>query len=118
MKLQTAGWLVALAVAAGSAHAQDVGLANDVQQGHRLAVAVCSLCHDAAPDQEIEPILRPPAPSFRSIAQRDNVNADSLRLFLTRTHKDIGTATGMPNPQLMDFQIREVIAYLLSLRKR
>ncbi|MGP0089558.1 MAG: c-type cytochrome [Xanthobacteraceae bacterium] len=119
MKLQiAAGWLVAVAVVAGSTRAQDAGVADDLREGHRLAVAVCSLCHVAAPDQEINPILRPPAPSFSSIAQRNDISADSIRKFLTTTHMDIGNATGMPNPQLLDFQIAQVTAYLLSLRKQ
>jgi hypothetical protein len=74
-------------------------------------------CHVAGPDQEIEPILRPPAPSFESIARRSTITADSIRTFLTTTHRDIGNPKGMPNPQLLDFQIEQVTAYLLNLRK-
>jgi mono/diheme cytochrome c family protein len=70
---------------------------NDVQQGHRLARLVCAACHVAAPDQQFEPILRPPAPSFESIAQR--------------------SPQGMPNPQLLDDQVKQLAAYLLSLPK-
>jgi hypothetical protein len=36
---------------------------------------------------------------------------------LNTTHKDIGNPKGMPNPQLLDYQIEQVAAYLLSLRK-
>jgi hypothetical protein len=42
----------------------------------------------------------------------------SLRTFLTSTHRDISHPEGMPNPQLLDFQIKQVSAYLLSLRKQ
>ena len=111
-------WLVAFGVAAGSAHAQDASATDDVQQGHRLAIIICANCHIAARDQPFEPILRPPAPPFESIAQRGTTNADSLRTFLTNTHRDISNPEGMPNPQLLDFQIKQVSAYLLSLRKQ
>jgi mono/diheme cytochrome c family protein len=102
------------ATAAGS---QEAGVAEDLQQGHRWAKIICSNCHVASPDQEIEPILRPPAPSFESIAQRDGISADKIQTFLTTTHRDINSGTGMPNPQLLDFQIRQVAVYLMSLRK-
>jgi mono/diheme cytochrome c family protein len=98
----------------GAASAQE----DEVARGHRLATLICSACHVAAPDQDFEPILRPPAPPFVSIAQRSNVTADSLRTFLTTTHRDISNPNGMPNPQLLDDQIRGVSAYILSLRKR
>jgi mono/diheme cytochrome c family protein len=110
-------WLVAFGVVAGSAWAQEAGT-DDVQQGHRLAILICANCHIAAKDQPFEPILRPPAPSFESIAQRSTISADSVRTFLTTTHRDISTPEGMPNPQLLDFQTEQMAAYLLSLRKQ
>ena len=78
----------------------------------------CANCHIVARDQPFEPILRPPAQSFVSIAQRSTTNTDSLRTFLTTSHRDISNPRGMPNPQLVDSQIRQVTAYLLSLRKQ
>ena len=110
-------WLIAFGVVAGSAWAQEAGT-DDVQQGHRLAILICANCHIAAKDQPFEPILRPPAPSFESIAQRSTISADSVRTFLTSTHRDISAPEGMPNPQLLDFQIKQMAAYLLSLRKQ
>lgn len=99
------------------AQAQQVGgVSDDVQNGHHLAVLMCSNCHVISPYQSIEPILRPPAPSFESIAQRSTTSADTIRTFLTTTHRNLGNAAGMPNPELLDFQTRQVEAYLLSLR--
>jgi mono/diheme cytochrome c family protein len=89
-----------------------------VAQGHHLATLICSACHVAAPDQSFAPILQPPASPFVSIAQRSNVTADFLRTFLTTTHRDISNPRGMPNPQLLDYQIEQISAYVLSLRKR
>ncbi len=111
--------LISLAALTGVASSQDVGgAADDVQQGHHLAIVICSNCHVAASDQPYPPILRPPAPSFASIAQRSTINADSVRSFLTNTHRDVNNPGGMSNPQLLDFQISQVTAYLLSLRKQ
>jgi mono/diheme cytochrome c family protein len=89
---------------------------DDVQNGHYLAVLMCSNCHVAGPDQSIEPVLQPPAPSFDSIAKRSTTTAETIRAFLTTTHRNLGNPAGMPNPELVDFQTRQVVAYLLSLR--
>jgi mono/diheme cytochrome c family protein len=110
-------WLVAFGLVASTVWAQEASVTDDVQQGHQLAVLVCSNCHIAAHDQPFVPILRPSAPSFESVAQRNNTSADSLRTFLTTTHRDIKNPEGMSNPQLLDFQIKQVAAYILSLRK-
>jgi mono/diheme cytochrome c family protein len=113
----TLAWFSVCGVVVGSARAQDAAT-NDVQEGHRLATLICSACHVAARDQPFEPILRPPAPTFESIAQRSSITADSVRMFLSTTHRDISSPNGMPNPQLLDYQINQITAYLLSLRKR
>jgi mono/diheme cytochrome c family protein len=111
-------WCLALAVVLGGAASAQEGKQDEVAQGHHLATLICSACHVAAPDQNFEPILRPPAPPFASIAQRSDVTADFLRTFLTTTHRDISNPNGMPNPQLLDYQIKQISAYILSLRKR
>jgi mono/diheme cytochrome c family protein len=118
--------LVAWALSAGlstalvtghSIRGQQGATPDAVSRGHHLAVEVCSICHLAAPDQEHLPLLRPPAPPFEVIAQRKDVDVDYLRKFLTTTHRDLKTDKGMPNPLLADFQVSEVTAYILSLRK-
>jgi mono/diheme cytochrome c family protein len=90
---------------------------DEVRAGHKLAVLVCGNCHVAATDQPNEPILRTPAASFKSIAQRKDVSADWIESYLKTTHRGLDNPKGMPNPQLLDFQIKQVTAYLLSLRK-
>jgi mono/diheme cytochrome c family protein len=119
MTIRTA-WalLVAFTVVPTVAKSQEASISDDVQQGHRLANAVCGYCHVAAPDQDTAPLQHPPAPSFESIAQRDAVSADSIRKFLTTTHRGISSPGGMPSPQLLDFQIRQVAAYIMSLRNQ
>ncbi|RFB76492.1 c-type cytochrome [Methylovirgula sp. 4M-Z18] len=99
-----------------AAQAQDVMAADDVAQGHKLAIMICSYCHVAAKDQEAKPILNPPAPPFSRIAQRKELSAAWLQNFLTTTHRDISSPKGMPNPELLDYQIKQMAAYLLSLK--
>ncbi len=111
-------WLVALGFVMGSACAEEAGASADVQEGRRLALEICAYCHLAASDQETPPFLRPPARSFELIAQGSDISADSLRVFLNTTHRSVGAKSGMPNPRLLDSQIRQVAAYLLSLRKK
>jgi mono/diheme cytochrome c family protein len=88
---------------------------GEVQKGHQLAATICAICHVAAADQPYPPIMKPPAPSFASIAQR--MDAESLTKFITTTHRGLDTPKGMPNPELMDYQVKQVVVYILSLRK-
>jgi mono/diheme cytochrome c family protein len=89
---------------------------DDVKKGHALAITVCAICHVAASDQPLKPILKPPAPSFASIVRRKTFDAESLVRFMTTTHRGLDNPKGMPNPELMDFQIKEIVAYFLSLQ--
>ena len=113
----TGSVLLALLIAASPALGQPAGNPDSVQAGHKLALLVCAKCHIAAPDQPNKPILRPPAASFQSVAQRKSVDAAWLENFLKTTHRGLDEPNGMPNPQLLDFQVKQVTDYLLSLRK-
>jgi len=90
---------------------------DDVASGHKIAIDVCANCHLAAPDQPNKPILRPPASSFDSIAQKKTVTAKWLQEFLKTTHRGLDKPEGMPNLELLDFQARQVANYIMSLRK-
>lgn len=103
--------------ASGAAAAEPSLPPGDVGAGRSVALSVCSICHVVAPNQDLPPILHPPAPNFTTIANRRSTNADSLRKFLTTTHMNLKTAKGMPGPQLTEQQTTDVIAYLLSLRR-
>jgi mono/diheme cytochrome c family protein len=111
-------WLLALCVVACPAWSQENANADDVHKGRELAIKICANCHVAARDQPYRPILRPSAPSFAAIAQRKTTNANSIQSFLTTTHRGLDNPKGMPNPELLDHQVKEVTAYLLSLRKK
>ena len=113
------GYLMVGYILAGCpAWAEDQQNFDEISRGRRLATVVCAICHVAAADQPYEPVLRPPAPSFESIAQRKDINAETLEKFLNTTHRGLDEPKGMPNPDLLPSQIKEVSAYLLSLRKR
>jgi mono/diheme cytochrome c family protein len=109
-------WLAAIGLVASPACAQQAGVADDVREGHRLAILICSYCHVAAVDQTDKPLLQPPGPAFASLARRSDLSADSLRTFLSTTHRDLSRPQGMPNPELLDYQVKQVAAYILSLR--
>ena len=99
-------------------HAQAVSQEATPSQGHAFALLVCAACHVVASDQVAPPILRIPGPSFDVIANNSDTTAESLHAFLSTTHAKIATATNMPNPQLADYQMSEVITYILSLRRK
>jgi mono/diheme cytochrome c family protein len=109
--------LLALLMTVGAARAQQPQDTDDIRQGHQLAAMLCGQCHVAAADQRFTPELNPPAPPFATIAQRGDISADWLKTYLATTHRGIDNPKGMPNPYLADYQVRQVTAYLLSLRK-
>jgi hypothetical protein len=55
---------------------------------------------------------------FESVARRGSITNDSAQTFLTTTHRDISNPRGMPHAQLLDYQIKQVAAYLMTLRKQ
>ena len=105
-----------IAALADGARAQQHPAAGDPQEGHRLALKICSFCHVAASDQPFPPTLRNPGPSFQAIADRPSTTAVWLRNFLLTTHTTIAEPATMPNPDLADDQVTNIVAYLLSLR--
>jgi hypothetical protein len=46
-----------------------------------------------------------------------DVSAYSLEHFLKTTHEGLDNPKGMENPGLADFQVKTIVAYILSLRK-
>jgi mono/diheme cytochrome c family protein len=91
--------------------------ADDVAKGHLLAITLCAICHVAAPDQPYEPVMKPPAPSFASIVRHKKYDAETLTDLLKTTHRGLNNPTGMPSAELMDYQIKQIAAYFLSLYK-
>jgi mono/diheme cytochrome c family protein len=95
----------------------DKGSNSAVKRGRQIALHVCTACHVVEAAQEYPVLLNPPAPPFSDIANRTDLTRASLRHFIVTTHWDEKTLPlTMPNPQLLDFQIADVVAYIFSLR--
>lgn len=86
-------------------------------RGGKLAQLVCSVCHVVSQDDKHVPMLREPGPSFVAIAARPSTTEATLRVFMETKHPDMGPSARMPNPRLVDYEIDELVAYILSLRK-
>jgi len=113
-RLVLLSWLLA----SSAAWSQGADTAETIAEGHRLASRLCSLCHLATPDQATLPLLHPPAPPFATIVRRSDLTADWLTNFLKTTHRGLDEPNGMPNPELADYQTRQIVAYLMSLHQQ
>jgi mono/diheme cytochrome c family protein len=90
-----------------ASQAQDIG---DVHQGRQLALDVCAACHAVRAGQTQSPLAT--APSFEEIAHVPGMTAAALAVWLTgQSHHPT-----MPNFIISQQQVRNVSAYLLSLR--
>ncbi len=81
--------------------------AQDAGEGERIARQWCGNCHQVARD----PVRASDAvPSFPAIAQMSSTTQASLAAFLSSSHGR------MPDYALTRSEIRDVSAYILSLR--
>ena len=92
-------------------------LRGDPASGRQIATAQCSSCHHVLPmlfsDRgEILPIDKDGPPSFQSVADMTSTTALSLNVFLRSNHKN------MPNIMLSEAEADDIIAYILSLKKK
>ena len=87
--------------------AQHIG---DIRQGRQLALDVCASCHPVRAGQtQSSPLAT--APSFKEIANMPGMTAAALNFWLTaHVHPT------MPLLILSSQQVRDVSAYILSLR--
>lgn len=89
-----------------------------VREGEHVALVVCAYCHVVPADLPAQPFLNQPTPSFQEIADDPKTTAKSLRRIITTAHWDVYTLPmTMPDPQLLDEQYDDVVAYILSLRR-
>lgn len=113
----------AMAVAASMAwsappsEAQTKLAAGDVEAGRHFALLACTGCHQVTPDQPFKPIRDglPHPPDFKDIANRSDVTAAFLQHHL-ETLPAIPQDAHMPNPMLSSQEIRDVVAFIISLR--
>jgi mono/diheme cytochrome c family protein len=93
------------------------GIGN-ARAGRETAETICGPCHVIAGNQKQAPLLKPPTQSFVEIARGPKANEWTLQTFLASTHNSISHPANMPNQQLTKEQIRDVTAYILSLREQ
>ena len=97
--------LLGMTLAIAPARAQDAG--GNAASGRALAKAWCAECHR----------LEPTAPGasvadLTEVANLPSTTALSLKVFLQSSHKD------MPNLILKPAEADDIIAYILSLKRR
>jgi mono/diheme cytochrome c family protein len=96
-------FIAAALLAAGAARAQDIAAGKQIAQGQ------CSNCHLV--DSREPKTGGDTAPTFSSIARLKSTTEMSLAAFLSTSHGP------MPDLLLSRTDIRDVSAYILSLRK-
>lgn len=104
------GLVLLLALAALSAPVAAQTEAGSVAAGQRLAETWCANCHRVAPTGPGP--ATDSAPAFAAVAAMPSTTALSLRVFLQTPHRN------MPNFQLSGEQTDDLIAFILSLRRR
>lgn len=82
---------------------------GDVSSGRRIAETLCAACHQIGAG---EPEPKSGAPSFVKIARMPSTTTLALNVFLRSTHK------AMPDFQLTREEADDVVAYIMSLKKR
>ncbi|MGZ5873268.1 MAG: c-type cytochrome [Bradyrhizobium sp.] len=114
MLLRSVLLMLILSAALGSAAQAETPNGNLAAAGRDFAQRVCGACHVVTPQRE--PVLSPPAPSFVVLAQRPLLTEPALREFLASNHGTMGPHEAMPNPRLVDYQIDEIVAFMMSLK--
>jgi len=88
--------------------AQHIG---DIRQGRKFALDTCSSCHAVRAGQNQSPLVT--AQSFEEIANTPGMTAAALNVWLTaQVHP------AMPLLMLSSQQVKDVSAYILSLRAK
>jgi len=87
---------------------------SDAQAGRSVALISCTGCHIVATDQPFKPIYPEPLPDFKTIANKPNTTAASLKHYL-ETLPDVPKRGQMANPLLSSEDLRDVVAYIVSL---
>ena len=101
-------FLVLSASAFASSTLADEG--GNVRDGLRFAQTVCAECHAVRDGERASPKAQ--APTFTSVANTPGMNAMALEVWFQTPHPT------MPNLKFTNQESDDVIAYILSLRKR
>jgi mono/diheme cytochrome c family protein len=81
----------------------------DVEAGATYAEQVCAACHAVLANEKISPLLE--APSFQSVADTPGMTELALTVWLQSSHPT------MPNIVLKQDDLRNVVAYIRSLKR-
>ncbi len=110
---------VSMAWSAPGTEAQTKLGAGDAEAGRHFALLACTGCHVVMLDQPFKPIRDglPRPPDFKDIANRSDVTAAFLRHHL-ETLPAIPKDAHMPSPMLSSQEIRDVVAFIVSLRDK
>jgi hypothetical protein len=102
-----------------AAHAQTKLIAPSPAAGRILALQACTGCHIVAPDQPFQPVFTGPPhpPDFKDIANAPNVTVATLQRHLSSLPA-VPRRPSMANPELTSGQLRDVAAFILSLREK
>jgi cytochrome c1 len=102
---------------APATNAQKKLAAGNAEDGRTFALRACTGCHVVAPDQPFKPIYTGPPrpPDFNEIAKRPNLAAASL-LHHVETLPAVPKNLRMANPLLSSQELRDVVAFIISLR--
>jgi cytochrome c1 len=105
--------------AAAVANAQMKAIEGDVAAGRDMALLACTGCHVVTPDQPFRPLYPGPPfpPDFKDIANRPNVTAAALQRHLD-TLPAVPENSHMPNLLLSSDELRDVVAFIISLRDK
>jgi len=82
----------------------------DYARGQELAANLCSLCHDVTADQSDRSLNGVPA--FAEISNRPGQSAEGVTEGIIFPHPD------MPKVSFTTSDLRDIVAYILSLRTR
>jgi len=105
--------------AAPALNAQTKLIEGDAAVGRDMALLACTGCHVVAPNQPFKPINTGPPrpPDFKEIANRPSVTTTSLRRHL-ETLPAVPENSHMPNLMLSSEELRDVVAFIVSLRDK
>lgn len=98
---------VALGVLLGSVQHLAAQNSGNAESGHRHALNRCSGCHSVEPNK-----VGVFEADFSEIANLPSTTALSLKVFLRTSHKN------MPNFILQPDEADDIVAYILSLKKK
>ncbi len=101
--------VLAAVMSLGFAHAA-LAQEGDVAAGEAYAKQVCAACHAVLANQEISPLAQ--APAFQKVANTPGMTEMALSVWLQSSHPT------MPNIILKPDDLRNVVAYIVSLKSK